>query len=263
MSLTPRPRRHSDDVTASQPSGDPSTTSASGHFPADHHPAADARPSATRTSSARGAAIALALLVALSGCSLHRSAPPAAAPATSAPEAAFPNAETDDPAAATDAGTDADPSGSSWLVTPPRPMTDHDPRRHLTRPQRIALLDQPAGTGPQIALRFLQALQHRDDLGADRELFILGRSLLADHDETFLSAVMTNVREHAQLDTAGPCTHAEQLDPDSALVACGQRKVVVHVLADADASGVQIAGWLTHHDVYRGPHAHAYTSQEL
>ena len=119
------------------------------------------------------------------------------------------------------------------------------------------------GTGPQIALRFLQALQRSDDLGADSELFALGRSLLATHDLNFLQQIMADVSANAGLASAGRCTQAESLTRDSAVVTCGPQRVVVHVLSGQFGSGVLIADWLRHYDHYRSKHTHAFTTLAL
>lgn len=127
--------------------------------------------------------------------------------------------------------------------------------------QQVALAPPPTGTGPQIALRFLQALQRGDDLGADRELFSMGRDLLGTHDLTFLHDVMDDVRANAALHTAGPCTRADHLSSDSAVATCGQQRIAVHVMAGAFGKGVQISDWLRHDDHYRGKHTHAFTTR--
>jgi hypothetical protein len=127
---------------------------------------------------------------------------------------------------------------------------------------RLAFAPDPTGTGPQIALRFLRALQRRDDIAAAGTLTAIGRLSVSLHGEAHLRRVMVDVANHARLATAGPCTRAVRLNPDAAVVTCGTRKIVVHV-ADGFVAGVQLAPWHPRGDVYRGPHTHAYTALDL
>jgi hypothetical protein len=181
------------------------------------------------------------------------------APATTARGPGLPspgvNSQTPRPGnTAAGSGVNDDPAGS------PGPTSDPWEPTRLPILTQIFLGNAPTGSGPTIALRFLRALQRGDDLAADRELYQMGRDLIARHDLTFLHAVMNDVRVHAKLAHTGPCARAQQLNRESAVVSCGHQHVVVHVLHDQWGSGVQIAGWHTHHDVYRGPHSHAYTT---
>jgi hypothetical protein len=44
------------------------------------------------------------------------------------------------------------------------------------------------------------------------------------------------------------------------VVRCGATNVVVHVLDEEIASGVQISDWHPRWDAFRGPHTHAFTT---
>jgi hypothetical protein len=138
-------------------------------------------------------------------------------------------------------------------------MTGHTDRERM---RRLFLADHPTGTGAQIALRFLQVLQDRDDYRAAHELYVLGRTLLAQHDIAFLHRVMRDVAFNAGLDAAGRCTSAERLTAETAVVTCGEQRVVVHVLDDPEGSGVQISDRHPAVDTYAGPHTHAFTTIE-
>lgn len=137
------------------------------------------------------------------------------------------------------------------------------PLEELPVLSQIWLADEPPGTGPQIALRFLQALQRHDDLAADRELYREDREWVAEADRATLARVLEQVRRNARLHRAAPCTGAVRLNAEAALVSCGALRVVVHVLHDELASGVQIGQWAYHHDVYRRPHTHAMSNQYM
>lgn len=121
----------------------------------------------------------------------------------------------------------------------------------------------PTGTGPQIALRFVRALQQRDYLNAARQLDGGGRLALSNDTMGHLRRVMDDVRTNAKLTGAGRCTTASALTLESAVVSCGGRRVVVHVLNTAHYAGVEIDPWHPQYDVYRGPHTHAYTALDL
>jgi hypothetical protein len=127
---------------------------------------------------------------------------------------------------------------------------------------RLAFAPDPTGTGPQIALRFLRALQRHDDIAAARTLTGIGRLSASLHGEAHLHRVLADVANHARLATAGRCTSAARLNHDAAVVTCGARKIVVHV-ADGFVAGVQLAPWHPRGDVYRGSHTHAYTALDL
>jgi len=101
----------------------------------------------------------------------------------------------------------------------------------------------PTGTGPQIALRFVQALQRRDYLAAARQLDGGGRLALSGDTMGHLRRVMDDVRTKAKLTGAGRCTTASALTRESAVVRCGTRRVVVHVLNTSYYAGVEIDPW--------------------
>lgn len=199
-------------------------------------------------------AASLSLTVALAGCS--DPAPSATATTTRPPQAA----QSTDTDVATGGG-DTQPSTNLPTQAPRDSSARPDPEREQLR--QLYLADPPTGTGPEIALRFLQALQDGRDLAAAHELYIFGRSLLAGHDMDVLHGVMRDIAHNARLADAGPCTTATAVAAEVAVVSCGQRRVVVHVLADRYSSGVQISDVHPRHDVYPGPHTHAYTSIEL
>lgn len=123
--------------------------------------------------------------------------------------------------------------------------------------------DDPTGTGPQIALRFVRALQRRDYLTAARHLDGGGRLALSGDTMSHLRRVMDDVRSNAKLTGAGRCTTASALTRESAVVRCGVRRVVVHVLNTTHYAGVEIDPWHPRYDVYRGAHTHAYTAIDL
>lgn len=123
--------------------------------------------------------------------------------------------------------------------------------------------DDPTGTGPQIALRFVRALQQRDYLAAARQLDGGGRLALSGDTMGHLRRVMDDVYTNAKLTGAGRCTTASALTRESAVVHCGTRRVVVHVLNTAHYAGVDIDRAHPPYDVYRGPHTHAFTALDL
>jgi hypothetical protein len=212
----------------------------------------------TRTLAATSAT--LSLLTVLAGCGRPAAAPsaqPSPSPAVSshtprpdaAPAVPAPSEET------TGAGQAPTPSPAHRHEVPVRDVTSETDQLRL-----LMLADHPTGTGPQIALRFLQALQDGADLRAAHELYVLGRSLLAQHDMPFLHRVMRDVASNARLDRSGPCTTAERLTADAAVVICGEQHVVVHVLDGPYGSGVQLSDRHPAFDVYAGPHSHAFTT---
>jgi hypothetical protein len=130
---------------------------------------------------------------------------------------------------------------------------------------RIWMADEPRGSVPSIALRFLQSVQRGDDLAADRQLYHFDRYLFIGSDLGLLHRTMNDVRRHAGLagaglPGAGPCVRATRLAREMAVVLCGRIRVVVHVAGEADDErGVQINERHVRHDVYRGAHTHAFT----
>lgn len=137
------------------------------------------------------------------------------------------------------------------------------PSAEQTQLRELFFADPPTGTGPQIALRFLQALQAGQDFTAAHELYIAGRTLLAQHDLAFLQQVMDDIRNNAGLRAAPRCSTATPVNAEAAAVRCGQLTVVVHVMADEYGSGVQISDAHPAGDSYRAPHSHAFTRLEL
>lgn len=167
------------------------------------------------------------------------------------------------------APTAADPAEPPVvLVAVPQPeptldVPDLDVDLNDDKPiDRLAFEPDPTGSGPQIALRFLRALQRHDDIAAARTLTAIGRLSVSLHGDSHLRRVMADVAAKARLATAGPCTSATRVNPDAAVVTCGSRKIVVHV-ADGFAAGVELAPWHPQGDVYRGPHTHAYSDLDL
>lgn len=96
----------------------------------------------------------------------------------------------------------------------------------------------PKGTGPQIALRFLRAVQQRDYLAAARELNSRSRLALSNETMSHLRRVMDDVHTNAKLEGAGRCTSASEVTRTSAVVRCGTRRVVVHVESTSFYAGV-------------------------
>lgn len=198
---------------------------------------------------------AVVLAVAATACSLGddtpHTAPATAAPVPPAvivaipqpPEITEPSVEPT-PEATTDASVDLRKTGNETL-------------------DDLFWQGDPTGTGPQIALRFVRTLQQRDYLTAARQLDGGGRLALSGDTMGHLRRVMDDVYTNAKLTGAGRCTTASALTRESAVVRCGTRRVVVHVLNTAYYAGVEIDPWHPQYDVYRGPHTHAYTALDL
>jgi hypothetical protein len=191
---------------------------------------------------ATGAAVAVAAAV-LAGCS-HPATTTGATlgaadrvPPTSAPLA--------DASGRTVTG--AMPSPAGWLP----PFT-----------QTMLRTQDPAGTGPQIALRFLRDLQAGDYLAAAQQLSAGERLTVSVHTQTWLHRVMTDVLDNAALLGASRCTSADAVNTEAAVVTCGSRQTVVHVRGGW-LPGVQINSYFPHDDVYLGPHTHAYTRYDI
>jgi hypothetical protein len=189
---------------------------------------------------------ALLAVLALSGCSSERAASPAPTPVGDAPPA----------------------SAVSPTAFPEPQETVALPLVEPLDPQQQALEDawrlpDPRGTVPQIALRFLQALQRGDDLAAERDLTHAHRFALSFGDLWELRVVMSDIRRHAGLAGASRCTRAAQIDRAAAVVTCGRRRVVLSVNAARWDRGVKVSDYTAHYDVYRGPHTHAYTTIEF
>lgn len=123
--------------------------------------------------------------------------------------------------------------------------------------------NDPKGTGPQIALRFLRAVQQRDYLAAAQQLNSRSRLTLSNETMSHLRRVLDDVHTNAKLEGAGRCTSASEVTRTSAVVRCGTRRVVVHVESTSYYAGVNIHRAHPPYDVYRGPHTHAYTALDL
>lgn len=114
------------------------------------------------------------------------------------------------------------------------------------------------GTAPQIALRFMRALQRKDDLAAAREVLGVWRM----EDAWVLHRVMNDVRRHAALEGAGACTRALPFKHDLVLVACGGQRVMVQASDDV-VPGVTLFDRPRHFGEYRHPHTWAITTVDL
>ena len=152
----------------------------------------------------------------------------------------------------------ADPTPDVSISVAPDPPED---------PMQKALEDSwhpdPRGTVAQISLRFVQALQRGDDIAALRQLDREERLWLSFRDVWTLHRVMSDVRKNAGLADAGPCSRVRQLSKAAAVVTCGERHVVVNADPWVGLTGVRLSDWTLHHDVFHGPHTHAYTLMEL
>lgn len=182
-------------------------------------------------------ALAAACAVVTTGCSHQHTA-------------AAPLAASKSPAAA------VAPAPVAMPATPPRP---HAYFRPTTTTDRLMGVEDPRGSGPAIALRFLRALQAGDDLAAAKQLVGTERLFLALRSDEHLALVMGDVMANAELAGAAPCTYAVPLSREAAVVSCGTQHVVVHVRTGL-LPGVQISSYFPHNDVYLGPHTHAYTN---
>ena len=201
------------------------------------------------------AALLGALSVTVSGCSLTKDSDPQAQPAPTPSVVATPTTA-DQPLHDDYAG-----------FTPPVAVSDPDQFTQSVLDEVYPLREirnapRPVGSGPQIALRFLQALQRHDHIAAAKQLAVTGRVHFGTNDGATLDRVMTDVAHHAGLSSAGPCTHARPLNDEAAVVTCGTTPVVVHVSGRGTRAGVRISDWFVHRDVYPGPHTHGYTTYE-
>lgn len=216
----------------------------------------------TRTRNLAALTAALSLLTALTGCARSGASPTSPADVQPGPS----SSQQLDPGA-----TDTAPRSSHRAPASPRPHRHPSPEPAVTTEptgeraqlQQLFRADQPVGTGPEIALRFLQALQDGQDLAAAHELYVFGRRLLAQQDMSLLHQVMRDVAGNAGLDGAGPCTSARPVSAQAAVVTCGDLNVVVHVLAAEYGSGVLISDLHPRWDTYAGPHTHAFTTVDL
>ena len=210
----------------------------------------------THSNARRVVLAAVVLAVAATACS-HGDDTPQTAPTTSAPV----------PPAVIVAIPDLPDDITAPTVEPtPEATSDGSVEVRKTGNETLDDLfwqDDPTGTGPQIALRFVRALQQRDYLTAARQLDGGGRLALSGDTIGHLRRVMDDVRTKAKLTGSGRCTTASALTRESAVVRCGTRRVVVHVLNTAHYAGVEIDPWHPQYDVYRGQHTHAYTALDL
>lgn len=154
------------------------------------------------------------------------------------------------------------PATSAAAVVPseaPSPAPTPSPAPPATEAVGAAS-EPPTGSGPQIALRFLRALQAGDDALAESQLSLVARGYFATAPAGRLHEVLRDVADNAELQVAGPCATAERLTAESVVVHCGRVNVVVHVLDDPLLAGVQLSDWHGRYDVFRGPHTHAVTT---
>lgn len=173
---------------------------------------------------------------------------------------------TTDPAAQPERHVDA-PSqrrgGDTVVLTTDQPDEDDDDQEEAQRVadelSELAFGHDAQGSASEIALRFMQALQRRDDLAAARE--VLGAWQIEDAWQ--LHRVMDDVRRHAALDRAGPCTRALAFKEDLVLVACGAQRVMVQASTGRAAAGVSIFDRPWRLGEYRHPHTWAITTVEL
>src|SRR3954447_11262160 len=195
--------------------------------------------------AALATAMAAAVITVVTGCGGPNPTPPAGSTAApTAPTKAIP------PIAATVA--------SAPPPVTPRSTSSRD--RFLPRFTDVLLRSEdPAGSGPQIALRFLRALQAGKYLHAAQQLSAGERITIALGSESRLQRVMTDVVGNAELAKAGLCTDAGPVNEEAAVVTCGWLRVVVHVRTGF-MPGVQINSYFPHDDVFLGPHSHAFTN---
>lgn len=208
----------------------------------------------TRTAAVTGLAIALAATAACGRDDKPQPVPAPEPPAAPTVIVAIPNL----PDVVTEPTTEPTPS--------PSPTGDVSVDLRQTGNETLDDLfwiGDPKGTGPQIALRFLRAVQQRDYLAAARELNSRSRLALSNDTMSHLRRVMDDVHTNAKLEGAGRCTSASEVTRTSAVVRCGTRRVVVHVESTAYYAGVNIHRAHPRYDVYRGPHTHAYTALDL
>lgn len=213
---------------------------------------------------------ALALLGATGLTACHTTTPDRSTPTpgASTTDEDFSTDPLDPDGLGTDEGTDL-PTPTDLPPLPQPDETDLDDTDDVvaidpTSPTDRALWDlgqhgDPDGNSAQIALRFLIALQDGDELAAARQLTSIGQLYFSYKPRTSLDRIMDDVARNARLDTAGACDYAEQFNDQGVVVTCGQVNVVVHVRNDKQRRGVQLSD--QNHDIYPGPHTHAYTNQ--
>lgn len=125
---------------------------------------------------------------------------------------------------------------------------------------QLAGLPDPVGPAPALALRYLQALQRGDWLGAARLLAHPERARLSTTDMAFVERVGRDVLHNAGGRRLGPCTASRYLNRDAAVLRCGTVTVVVHVEHLEPSPGVKIDRIFSHDDRHVGPHTHADTA---
>jgi len=190
---------------------------------------------------------ALLALLATAGCTSTLSAPSGPGPsAATTPERASSSRSTGSDVLTTDDDVD---------------QVAEDTAAITEELEELWLSNVPPGTAPQIALRFMQALQRRDDLAAARQLLSTWR--ISDAWE--LHRVMNDVRHHADLAGAGPCARALVFREGQVIVSCGRRRVMVQATADSITRGVSIFDrpMPFGEAPYRHPHTWAITTVEL
>lgn len=206
----------------------------------------------------------LVLLTVLSGCAPSPAASPASSPAASpaAPDrpvdAAAATSAPPSPVPVDDGGIDWEGIEAAWEAERAAEWA----RKPLM--ERIWRAEPPTGTDAEIALRFVRALQRRDDEAAAVELSAAMRDVfLASMPVAHLRRVLADVRRNAGVARGAACTQAWRLDADSVAVACGTLRVVVHMATGDDSRGVNLTAWRAHRDVYRGAHRHAFVSPAI
>lgn len=153
------------------------------------------------------------------------------------------------------------PTVGPEALPPVRSLRSRDP--FLPRFTDVLLrTEDPDGSGPQIALRFLRALQAGEYLRAAQQLSPGERITVALHSASWLRNVMVDVVDNAQLTGSASCTTAASVSEQAAVVSCGWLRVVVHVRTGF-MPGVQINSFFPHDDVFLGPHTHAFTTYDI
>lgn len=128
--------------------------------------------------------------------------------------------------------------------------------------QTLMDTQDPTGSAPEVALRFLRDLQSGDYLQAAQQLSAGERLAFALHSRHWLDRVMADVIDHAGLRAAAPCTRASWVNTEAAVVTCGTQQVVVHARSGL-VPGVQVSRYFPHDDIYLGAHTHAYTRYDV
>lgn len=127
--------------------------------------------------------------------------------------------------------------------------------------QDIWLENVIRGTGPEIALRFMQALQRHDEIAAFQEM--ANTLFLSRTNRWTLHHVLDDVRQHADLEGAGRCTRAKPFSQDHVIVSCGALRVIVTVYSDSLNHGVDVWKVPTDRGEYRYPHSYAFSTVDI